>query len=354
MPLSARSPDGPISLVGMDLTSLENLKARNRLEKIYTAKCCGAPVQIRTPEGKVPHFYHLSTSPSCQGSKGETQEHLGLKSKIAIAAMSAGWDVEVEAEHRLPDGTLIWKADVLAQRGNARVAFEVERSKPDWSTMMARQERYWKNGRVRGLWFVKTKKPFPSDSRLPVFSISEDDSSWHLNLKHPNDWPDDWSESWGQVDLAEFVGRALKGELKWARLDGMASASCEASIRILGWGRCASCQQLIGHPYALILSIEGHSELPSFTWHRGMTDRRTFWVDQILRLLQPRVLANQAGFIDRTKYSCMACGAKAKLLGEKDGTGLTKLKLLFNELPKPRPGTIEWDWVNRWTLLQSP
>jgi hypothetical protein len=338
----------------MDLATLENLKARNRTEKIFKAKCCDAHVQIRTPEGKIPHFYHLNTIPGCQGSKGETQEHLGLKSKIALAAIAAGWAVECEAEMRRSDGTLIWKADVLAQRGNSKVAFEVERSKPDWTTMMERQERYWNNGRVRGLWFVKTKKPFPSDQRLPVFSVSEGQEDWLVNLRHPNDWPNKWSEKWGTVPLSEFIGHALKGELKWAHLAGLSTASCQASVHILGWGRCHSCQQFIGHPYALTMGLGGMQEQPSFDWHRGMTHRRTFWVDQILSLLQSRLADNQVGFIDRSKNTCMACGAKVQLLEREEGTVLTKSSLLLSELPKPRLGTIEWDWINRWTLLRSP
>jgi hypothetical protein len=57
---------------------------------------------------------------------------------------------EVEAEERGVDGTLVWKADVLARRRNVATGFEVELSNPDCSTMGERQERYKCSG-VRGL-----------------------------------------------------------------------------------------------------------------------------------------------------------------------------------------------------------
>jgi hypothetical protein len=47
----------------MDQLTLQNLNSRNRKEKLFAAKCCGAPVPIRTPAGKIAHFYRLSTMP---------------------------------------------------------------------------------------------------------------------------------------------------------------------------------------------------------------------------------------------------------------------------------------------------
>lgn len=160
MPLSANSPTGPFSLFGLDALTLEQLKERNRKEHLFTAKCCDARVQIRTPPNKVPHFYHLSTTPNCSGGGRESQAHLALKARIGAAAIEVGWDAETEAAFRNPDGALVWKADVLAVRGNVRIAFEVQLSNPDWSAMHERQLRYQAAG-VRGLWFVKTSKPFP-------------------------------------------------------------------------------------------------------------------------------------------------------------------------------------------------
>lgn len=183
--------------------------------------------------GKNRHFYHLNTRPDCQGSAGESQTHLGLKAQIAMAAMQAGWEVEVEAEERREDRTLIWRADVLAWRGNAKIAFEVQISNPDWTSMRERQERYQRSG-VRGLWFVKTKKPFPVQNELPIFNLAVRDDGWRVLLLHPDDWETTrWAQAWSLPPLAEFVDKALSRGLKWAPLTNFLDIACDLSVGML-------------------------------------------------------------------------------------------------------------------------
>lgn len=114
MPLSALSPDGPVSLVGMDVQTLENLRQRNRTEKLFSAKCCGAPVQIRTDAGRIAHFFHLPTPASCEGEREETPERLRLKQEVSFAIINTGWDHQPEAQEHDQFGKVIWRADVLA------------------------------------------------------------------------------------------------------------------------------------------------------------------------------------------------------------------------------------------------
>lgn len=355
MPLSAKSPDGPISLIGMDQLTLENLKSRNRKEKLFTAKCCGAPVQIRTPAGKIAHFYHLSTTPGCQGSNGESQEHLALKARIAAAAMQAGWEVEVEAEERSVDGALVWKADVLARRRNAAIAFEVQLSNPDWSTMGERQARYKDSG-VRGLWFVKTKKPFPVQHALPVFNLaSREDAAWLVSLRHPQDWENEWSQTWGLSNLTQFVGRALDGGLKWAPLaTASPDADCDISVRMLSRGKCLTCGRDVGTAYTLEVALAGQPSFPVFNWHQGMTTRRTHWLDPVLaRLIERAADHPRMALIERETNCCAACGASASRLGHGGHSGLLKIPGRLKDFPRPRYGTIEWDWFNRWVLMRD-
>lgn len=354
MPLSARSPDGIVSLVGMDQLTLERLKGRNRTEKLFTAKCCGAPVQIRTPAGKIAHFYHLSTTPGCQGSKGETQEHLALKARIAAAVLQAGWQVEVEAEKRADNGALVWKADVLATRGSARVAFEVQLSNPDWTIMGERQERYKQSG-VRGLWFVKTKKPYPVKQALPIFSLAtRDDAAWLVRLRHPVDWEDEWSQTWGLCNLSDFVGKALSGALKWAPLASSPEALCNVSARILSQGKCLGCGRDVGSAYTLEVALSGRPSFPVLNWHQGMVTRRTHWLEPVLaRMLIQAQPHQRMALIDRTKDCCAACGASVAQLGSGGRSGLLTIPMRLDELPKPRYGTIEWEWINRWVLQRD-
>jgi hypothetical protein len=351
MPLSAKSPDGVFSLIGLDQLTLENLKSRNRREKLFTAKCCGAPVQIRTPAGKVAHFYHLSTTPGCQGSKGESKEHLELKARIAAAVMHAGWEAEVEAEERSADGTLVWKADVMARRGNAAVALEVQLSNPDWTIMGERQKRY-NDSRVRGLWFVQTKKPFPVQLALPIFNLSSrDDSVWLVTLRHPQDWESEWSETWGLSNLTEFVGKALNGDLKWAPLVTNPDVGCDVSVRILSQGKCLNCGRDVGRAYTLEVALTGQPTFPIFNWHRGMTTRRTHWLEPVLAKLIARAEDHpRIALIDEKTNCCAACGKSASHLGHGAHAGLLKITTRVKDLPKPRYGTIEWDWFHRWVL----
>lgn len=354
MPLSARSSNGPVSLVGMDQLTLEQLKCRNRKEKLFTAKCCGAPVQIRTPAGKVAHFYHLSTMPGCQGSAGESQVHLELKARIAVAVTRAGWDAEVEAEKRGADGTLVWKADVLARRRNAAVAFEVQLSHPDWSTMAERQARYKESG-VRGLWFVKTKKPFPVQRALPIFNLtSREDAAWLVSLRHPLDWESEWTQTWAFANLSDFVDKALNGSLKWAPLAATPDALCDISVRMLSHGKCLNCGRNVGTAYTLEVAIAGQPSFPVFNWHQGMTTRRTCWLDKVVGHLQERA-ANipRMALIDRKANCCSACRTSVDRLDHGAHSGLLKFSWRLRDFPSPRYGTIEWDWFNRWVLLRT-
>lgn len=285
----------------------------------------------------------------------ETVRHLTLKAQIAGAVKAAGWEVEVEAEHRGPNGALVWKADVLARRGRASVAFEVELSKPDWNSMRERQARYKRSG-VRGLWFFKSRKPFPMSHELPVFILEPDENEERVCLDHPSDRAS-FGETEEPPDLNDFIEASLKGNLRWAPLakqkSGAATSavSCEAAIRILGGGKCLGCGRLIGHPYAIEMSVLS-MEHPPFYWHQCMRwTRRTFWPDHLIALAQTRAADHpRIGILDDETRTCTACGADARRLGDGGPSGLLRMQLGFQELPRARFGTIEWDWINRWVL----
>ncbi len=84
MPFSALSPDGPVTLLGVDPLTVERMRDRNCREKLYTAKCCGAPLVIRTVQGKIPHFVHATTPSFCEGDNHVSPEHLRLQAAVAL------------------------------------------------------------------------------------------------------------------------------------------------------------------------------------------------------------------------------------------------------------------------------
>lgn len=350
MPLSAKSPDGPICLVGLDAVTLENLKERNRKEKLYTSKCCDAPVQIRIAEKKIPHFYHIAKSPNCSGGR-ETLEHLSLKAEIALACRKAGWDVEVEAELRDEAGKLVWKADILAKRGRVSLAFEVELSKPDWNYMLQRQRRYAKSN-VRGLWFVKTKKPFPAFEELPIFNIYNDDG-WQVNLDHPNDWPSSWSNTWGHAPIDKFIAGALSKKLKWAPYRDSPDITCGVKMYFLYSGKCQKCRRDVGRPYSILMTMSSPPDAPEFQWHQGMSGRPSAWALLLTERIGQKLHAATNGttaLLNSRSNSCGYCGESAQWLGHGKGPRTQTMEVQLSTLPPVRLGSIEWDWLHRWVF----
>lgn len=356
MPLSAISPEGPVCLVGMDLATIESLKNRNRRERLFTAKCCGAPVQIRTAVGRVPHFYHLVAAPGCDGARGESAEHLDLKRSIAVAAINAGWDVEVESDERLADGTLVWRADVLARKGKAAVAFEVELSKPDWSLMMERQERYRRSD-VRGLWLVKTRKPFPQKQELPVFNVWSDKRNTFVSLERDADWPGTWegTDDGGSVELRDFIDCALSKELAWAPYTGPGvDMPCDVRVYVKGSSRCVGCNRSLGTPYSVSMAMTLDAAYPRFVWHRSMgARRRSFWAPALAKAVQEESTNSVAVSTPDRPIACRACGAIAQHSLHGNGISSVTGTVQLTDLPAPRLGTIEWNWLNRWALRRK-
>jgi len=146
MPLKALLNGQPIlaPLLG-DTAWAELYFQRHRL----VLPCCpDRAVQMRGGTGttRIQHFSH-APSPTCQ-FRAETMAHLRAKVGIARACAEAGWAVDIEhAEHD-------WRADVLADRGGQRVAFEVQWSRQTLAELEARQARYRTAG-VRGCWFFR-------------------------------------------------------------------------------------------------------------------------------------------------------------------------------------------------------
>lgn len=94
---------------------------------------------------RIQHFSHAPAS-TCQ-FRTETMVHLGAKVAIAWAGADAGWTVDIEPTEA------DWRADVLAERGGQRVAFEAQWSRQTRAETEARQARYRAGG--RGCWFFR-------------------------------------------------------------------------------------------------------------------------------------------------------------------------------------------------------
>jgi hypothetical protein len=356
MPFSALSPDGPVTLLGADPLTIERMRDRNRREKLYTAKCCGAPLVIRTVQGKIPHFVHATTPSFCEGDKHVSPEHLRLQAAVAQAVAGTGWTCETEAIEKDPTSRRpIWRADVLATRSKARVAFEIQLSNPDWTAMLGRQQRYRASG-VRGLWFVKTRKGFPAKQELPVFVVETDDDGDWVALARRWDDPYIWSDTddGDYADLVRFIQMALAGHLKWAPLQSSLDTMLRAEVLYEEHGKCGSCGRTVADPIGVEAKVLGNREYPAFFWHRLMPPRiRTYWYSHILNGVWHSAASHTNVTFATKDCLCTWCGGAL----DRKPSGYRRYRLAasipLRGLPRAAFGTIEWDWIHRWALVSS-
>jgi hypothetical protein len=108
--------------------------------------CCFSEGFLRVSKLGTKHFVH-KRKVGCEW-KTETFQHLKAKAEIVTACKNAGYEVSTEVSG------LNWRADVLAQKGNIKVAFEVQWSPQTLQETLERQERYKREG-IRGCWFFR-------------------------------------------------------------------------------------------------------------------------------------------------------------------------------------------------------
>jgi hypothetical protein len=157
------------------------------------------------------------------GHKGESPQHLRLKTAIVRAAAELGW--HARAEIRAPDGS--WIADVLVEKGGRRVAFEVQIASQDLDRYRERQARYARDG-VECFWLTSRSN---TDHLAGVPALRVDPNADELVVAHR-------SRVAETFPLEGFVEAVLDGALRWAPA---APASVTGAIR---WGvhACDSCR----------------------------------------------------------------------------------------------------------------
>jgi hypothetical protein len=171
--------------------------------------CCGAQGFLRRNHLGTQHFAHKPGADACE-MEGETVQHLAAKAEIVKACRASRYDASTE----IPGEG--WRADVLAWRGNVRVAFEVQWSFLRLDECEYRQARYAQDG-VRGCWFFRKPPPaLARDSRahagpglkarhdLPLFQlIASADNHFAIELNGQ------------QHTIAAFVQRLLGGGVRY-------------------------------------------------------------------------------------------------------------------------------------------
>jgi hypothetical protein len=124
---------------------------------------------MKTSARGLQFFSHKSRGP-CQ-SAPETEAHLALKTLAAHAAQRAGWTCETEVSGSSPSGET-WTADVLAYKGQSKIAIEIQWSGQTNEESRYRQERYNQSD-VRCLWLLR-RRDIPASEDFPAVRISGD------------------------------------------------------------------------------------------------------------------------------------------------------------------------------------
>jgi len=189
--------------------------------------CCGSEGYLRRSPMGTPHFAHKRGA-HCEVEAGETIYHLKAKADIMVACQNAGYAAltEVAGDD--------WRADVLAERGSVRIAFEVQWSFLRLDDAIFRQERYARDS-VRGCWFFRNPPPqlmrgdrVLAQQELPIFHLyANADYTFSLMVN-------------GRLrSLGEVVEALLGGKIRFCET---AQASDEQTLEIVPFTvKCPSC-----------------------------------------------------------------------------------------------------------------
>lgn len=214
MPVACR--EGGTVLVGPDLDPEQwsQLKADTRRgRRQLTTTCCGVRAIPKTSKFGFQFFAHYQGAKACPHGGGEGIEHLQTKLRVYRAALAAGWEAGIEVSGASPEGKR-WLADVYAQRGKRRIAFEVQLSPQDQGALAERQNVYASSG-VRAAWLYgpkawkRLRHGYQASQDVPLVTLEEDLQTVSVPLTPA------WLEEPPRMPVQEFVSGALSGWLRW-------------------------------------------------------------------------------------------------------------------------------------------
>jgi len=233
MPLSA-NVNGERQIASLlDSSEWEELRAK---KPVIELSCCRSRGFMRVSKLGTQHFVHARRSDTCT-SEPESAEHLLLKSIILRAVREAGWNGDVEVCG--PDGA--WRADVMAAKGNLRVAFEVQLSAIPFSELAARQQAYADDD-VRGCWFYgygALNPPPPPKTDIPVFPLGFSAENPFAALKQGVP-PNQIRIGSRQMLLPEAVSALLNRHFRWCTKQRVVTTQ---GITIFQFHECWACHR---------------------------------------------------------------------------------------------------------------
>jgi competence protein CoiA len=246
----------------------ENIRAENAKERSLRMPCCGAAVVLRTSMLGTKHFAHARRGPCT--TVPETAEHLLAKRVVVEGVRRTAWAAKTEQDGSTPDGER-WRADVLATRGTAKVAIEIQWSRQDGEETLRRQDRYEAAG-VRGLWLFRQHDLPLFFNVLPSFRLMFDarTKSFSVALPSPAYRPQ-WIKAknkgelryWSQtVELSKFAEGSVSGRLRFAPTIG-ATLPLDVFATPTTCNRCKSETRVVtGLVFAASKVFPAHPDIP--------------------------------------------------------------------------------------------
>lgn len=241
MPLRALDDqDNDVLAFTLDSTSWSALKGENHKSRHLRMPCCGHRVVLKTSKYGTQFFAHARRGECAHAP--ETEHHIRLKTIVAIAVHQMGWTVSTEVSGTSPDGTR-WVADVLASKGNARLAFEIQWSRQSDDETWRRQTIYEQSG-IRCLWLFR-QTTFPISPRLPAVCIHDEPSSKEYYamirsdtwLTHRRQDIQGWHQS---ILVSRFIELALDRCFHF----GLVRPGETVKTEVMGkWNKCWKCKQ---------------------------------------------------------------------------------------------------------------
>lgn len=228
MPFSCMSGKVVIYAEDFSASEWEDLKLSvMRGMQNLTLPCCGTKASLRSGPSRQHHFAHFRGK-SCRNDawsdysgnqskrkkgKSESFDHQRIKDIIKEIAEKSGWCAQKEYEGYSPSGDR-WIADVFAEKGEFKIAFEIQISPQQFSTYRIRQQRYRESG-IKCIWLSCITPEF-SDEEIPVFELSKSKGVFVIDfpeffvpslLKLPGEF--------SGVSLGEFIQLMLERGILW-------------------------------------------------------------------------------------------------------------------------------------------
>lgn len=174
---------GTVNALNMTPAEWRHLQETYTVGELLMPCCKGAAVPKVSPNG---HFHFAHASGACSESE-ESQWHLAAKSVVRATLETLGCVATVEEPGKGATGR--WQADVWGERGEVRIAVEIQRSYQHLRDYRDRQEKYRQSG-VRCIWLLRQDRLLTLFKSMRKARLTQDFAGGSLPISDGGFLPD--------------------------------------------------------------------------------------------------------------------------------------------------------------------